>query len=181
MAEPKQRVRRSTRVSRRLEELRKRNSAQLAEQRLKEERVDEALAMFVEADDRITAAEAERDRRIAPHERAIAALHEQFQRDSAVQDVVKGRAALAIHESDRTVEQVAELLGVPERRARHLITIGRKAAAEDQPAQQTPATTDGAEAAQPQETSTKSTPGAADGRSEATARDDGAAADAFSA
>jgi uncharacterized membrane protein YccC len=158
MTEPTQRKpRRSTRVSRALQQARERNSAQLAEQRRKEQRVNEALETYVDADEQIAAALAERDRKIAPHERAIAALREQFALDAATQEKVKGRAALAIHESDRTVEQVGELLEVGEKQARRLITLGRQATDHTQPGQRNPISGNGDEPARPPATGATTT------------------------
>lgn len=125
----RRRARRSTRVSRQLAEARKRNAEQLAKQRKQEETVEEALASFFDASDQIAAADDECQRRIEPHERAIAQLREQRDLLVADQEQARGLAALAIHEADRTVEQVGELLGLGEKPARRLITTGREATA----------------------------------------------------
>lgn len=124
------RARRSTRVSRQLEGARRRFTEQLAKQREQERRVEEALAVFFDAGDRSVAAEEECQRRIEPHERAIAELRQQRDVVVAELEAAQARAALAIHEEgDRTVEQVAELLEMGEKAARRLIAAGRVAAA----------------------------------------------------
>lgn len=123
------RVRRSTRVSRQLAEARRRNLEQLARQRAQEQRVEEALAEFFQAADRQAVAEEDCRRRIEPHERAIARARRQRDRLVAEQEEAQARAALAIHEADRTVEQVAELLELSVKDARRLIAAGREAAA----------------------------------------------------
>ncbi|WNV83150.1 hypothetical protein [Umezawaea sp. Da 62-37] len=128
---PGRRARRSTKVSRRLEEARRRNAEQLAAQRDQERRVEDSLAVFFDAGDQLLAEEQECQRRIEPHERAIAKLREQFALVVAERETAQARAALAIHEADRTVEQVGELLGLGEKAARRLIAAGRDAAAQE--------------------------------------------------
>ncbi|MEU7529307.1 hypothetical protein AB0A74_26515 [Saccharothrix sp. NPDC042600] len=121
------RARRSTRVSRKLEAARRRNAEQLARQRAREQRVEEALAeFFLAADQQVTVEEAFR-RRIEPHERAIMQARKQRDRLLAEQETAQARAALTIHEADRTVEQVAELLDMGVKDARRLIAAGREA------------------------------------------------------
>lgn len=134
------RARRSTRVSRRLAEARRRNAEQLARQREQEQRVEDALTVFFDAGDRRVAAEEECQRRVEPHERAIARLREQRDVVVATLEATQARAALTIHEADRTVEQVAELLEMGEKAARRLIAAGREAAARDRTARQDTAT-----------------------------------------
>lgn len=123
----RRRGRRSTRVSQRLEEARRRNAAQLAKQREQEKVVEAALAEFFDAGDRIAVAEEDCQRRVEPHERAIARLRQQRDELVAAQEEAQSLAALAIHEADRTVEQVGELLGLGEKAARRLIAAGREA------------------------------------------------------
>ncbi|GAA2678830.1 MULTISPECIES: hypothetical protein [Actinosynnema] len=130
------RTRRSTRVSRQLELARQRNAAQLARQREQEQAVEQSLQVFFDAADQQVAAEEDCRQRIEPHERAIAQLREQRDRVLAQQERNQALAALAIHEADRTVEQVAELLGLGEKAARRLIAVGRAALAEDAAAEQ---------------------------------------------
>lgn len=134
---PGRRARRSTSVSRRLEEARRRNAEQLAKQREQERRVDDALAAFFDAGEQLGTAEKECQRRIEPHERAIEQLRDQFESVVTEQETAQARAALSIHEADRTVEQVGELLGLGEKAARRLIAQGREAAAKDSAAEQT--------------------------------------------
>jgi len=134
---PGRRARRSTRVSRELEEARRRNAEQLAQQRDQERRVEDSLATFFDAGDQLVAAEQECRRRIEPHERAIAKLRGQLDLVVTEQETTQALAALAIHEADRTVEQVGELLRLGEKAARRLIAAGREAAAKDTTTDQT--------------------------------------------
>jgi hypothetical protein len=134
----RRRARRSTEVSRALEAARKRNAEQLAKQRQQEETVLAALGTFFDAGDQIAAAEAECRRRVQPHEQAIAQLHEQRDKAVAAHGEAQGLAALEIHEADRTVEQVGELLGLGEKAARRLIATGREAKAKSESGGQEP-------------------------------------------
>ncbi len=127
----RRRARRSTQASRKLAEARQRNAAQLAAQREQEQRVEGALDAFFGAGDQIAAAEDDCRRKIEPHERAIAQLREQSEQTVAGALTVQARAALTIHEADRTVEQVGDLLGLGEKATRRMIAAGRDAAAED--------------------------------------------------
>jgi len=129
----RRRARRSTATSRALAEARQRNAEQLATQRAQEQRVWDALEVFFGASDEIAAAEQECQRRVGPHERAIAQLREQLEQTVAGALSVQARAALTIHEADRTVEQVGELLKLGEKAARRLIAAGRDAAAAENP------------------------------------------------
>lgn len=124
----RRRGRRSTRVSQQLQEARQRNAAQLVQQRRQEEKVEEALAAFFGAGDRIAVVDEDCQRRVDPHQRAITQLRERRDEQVAELERAQGLAALAIHEADRTVRQVGELLGVGEKPARRLIAAGRKAA-----------------------------------------------------
>ncbi|WP_143467018.1 hypothetical protein [Lentzea kentuckyensis] len=121
----RRRARRSTMVSRRLAAARERHVEQLAQQRENERNVDSALEVYFLADEKIAEAEQECERRTAPHELAIARLHER--RDVVVEQhrAEQGRAALAAAEADRTGEQIATLFGVDEKTARRLIAAGR--------------------------------------------------------
>lgn len=134
MAEPttpaRRRARRSTEVSRELDAARDRYLAQLAEQRDKEKRVDDALARYYEAGLRISEAEEAASRKIEPLERAIAQIHEQREQLVTEQRAAQGLAALEIHETDLTVKQVGQLVGLKEKPARQLIAAGRQAAAD---------------------------------------------------
>lgn len=127
---PRRRVRRSVKVSRGLNEARQRHLAQLAEQRDKEKRVDDALTAYYAAEQRIAEVKDEARRKIEPLERAIAQVHEREERLVAEQLAAQGLAALEIHETDLTVEQVGELIGLKEKAARRLIAVGREAAAQ---------------------------------------------------
>lgn len=122
----RRRARRSTRVSKQLAAARERNAEQLARQRQQEEDVEAALGEFFDAGDQIAAAEEECRKRVEPHERAIEQLRRQRDEQVATQEGAQGLAALAIHEADRTVEQVGELLGLGEKPTRRLIATGRE-------------------------------------------------------
>lgn len=128
----RRRVRRPTRISQQLAAARERNAAQLARQRAQEEQVDGALAAFFDAGEQIAAAQADTQRKIEPHERAIEQLREQLGETVSGAEAAQARAALAIHEADRTVDQVGELLGLGEKAARRLIAAGREAAEQDE-------------------------------------------------
>ncbi|UUV32092.1 hypothetical protein NQK81_01205 [Amycolatopsis roodepoortensis] len=125
----RRRVRRSTKVSLKLEAARQRDAEQQAEQRAKDEAVQKALEVYFDADGEIDEAARECQRRAAPHERAITRLRKERDERVADQEAVQAMAALAMHEADRTIEQVGELLGKGEKAARALIAAGRKARA----------------------------------------------------
>lgn len=124
------RVRRPTRISQQLAAARERNATQLARQREQEQTVDAALAEFFGAGEQIAAAEVDTQRKIEPHERAIEQLRQQLGKTVSGAEAAQAQAALAIHDSDRTVEQVGELLGLGEKAARRLIAAGRAAQGE---------------------------------------------------
>ncbi|WP_091454868.1 hypothetical protein [Actinokineospora iranica] len=123
-------------MSRELEAARARYASQLALQRDREAAVVAGLGAYFDAGQKIVAAEAECEERVRPLERAIAELREKRDRVVAEQEAEQARAALSIHESDRTVEQVGELLELSEKAARKLIGEGRQAAGRDEPAAQ---------------------------------------------
>lgn len=149
MTESKKRpARRATRVSRALAAARERNGAQLAEHERKQQRIDAALVQYFAVGDEIAAAVKDCERRIEPHERAIAALREQLTTTLAEHETTQGQAALDVFESDRTIEQVGELLGLGEKATRRLIAAGRRAREQDQPAGQ-PVSADRAEVTPP--------------------------------
>lgn len=119
------RARRSTEVSRRLEQARRRNTAQLAEQREWEKRVEGALEVYVSAEERIVESRGECLTRVAALEDEIARLRATADEEELRERAAQARAALTIHEAKRTVEQVAELLDVSVKEARRLIAAGR--------------------------------------------------------
>lgn len=127
---PRKRARRSTATSRKLEEARRRLARQLAEERGREERIKRALREFMTAGEKIAAAEKACEEKVTELQNRIKRL-----RDQAAEKVVgahtqQARAALTMHEAGRTVEQVADLLAVSEKKARQLIATGRDAAGE---------------------------------------------------
>jgi hypothetical protein len=131
----RRRARRPTEVAARLERLRKRNAAQLEAQREAERRVEVALTSYVDAEVSISGVEQVRDSKVADLERQIEQV-----RAAAVKDIeqIRARQALAvwqINDAGRTVEQIAELLEIPQKDIRRLLSAGR-AAAEHQPTEQ---------------------------------------------
>lgn len=123
------RPRRSTRISKRLERARQRNADQLAEQKQREQRVEDALREYIEAGDAIATEDAACEEKVAALHRKIGALRAESQERVIGEHTRQAQAALAIHEAGRTVEQVAELLELrSEKEARRLIAAGRAAA-----------------------------------------------------
>lgn len=122
-------ARRPTKISRQLADARERNAAQLARQREQEKTVDKALAEFFGAGEQIATAKADAQRKIEAHERAIVQLREQLGHTVAGAEAAQARAALTIHEANRTVDQVGELLELGEKATRRLIAAGRDAVA----------------------------------------------------
>jgi hypothetical protein len=121
------RARRSTEASRRLARARARNAAQLAEHRDAEKRVDAALREYLATSEKIADAEQKLADKLAEQDRVRLRLAEQTERKVAAERHQQARAALTIHESGRTVEQVADLLEVSVKVARALIAAGREA------------------------------------------------------
>jgi len=124
-------VRRSTEASRRLEQARRRNTLQLAEQREREERVDGALLTYVGAGEKLDAAERECEEMVAEYERKIEQLYADMRVRVSGEQAEQACAALVIHEAGRTVQQVADLLEVSVKEARRLIAAGRESQASD--------------------------------------------------
>ncbi len=129
------RGRRSTETSRRLERVRERNARQLAEQRDREKRVNEALRAYVVAGERITTAEEECAAKVAEYERRIDGVRSRTRERVTGHRAEQARAALTIHEGGRTVEQVAELLEMSRKDARRLIAEGREVGTTDGPSE----------------------------------------------
>jgi flagellar biosynthesis chaperone FliJ len=127
------RARRSTEASRRLARARERNLVQLADQRDAEKRVDAALREYVAAGEKIAEAEHILASKLAEQDLVRQRLTEQAEQKVAGQRDQQVRAALTIHESGRTIEQVADLLEVSVKAARALIAAGRQI---DDPASQ---------------------------------------------
>ncbi|WP_243795061.1 hypothetical protein [Saccharopolyspora gloriosae] len=103
--------RRSTKISERLEAARRRNLDQLAEQRRREEEVEDALADFVQAGEDIATAGRIAEDKIIGLQRKIDAVRENLRAATAASHDRQACAALRIHHvGGRTVEQVSELL-----------------------------------------------------------------------
>jgi hypothetical protein len=119
------RARRSTEVIRRLERARERNNRQLAAVRDREQRVEQALREYFAASEQADAVERTYAQRIERLEVQI----EQLRAECAARlgDVRSGRARalFVVHESGRTVRQVAELVELSEKATRQLIGMGR--------------------------------------------------------
>lgn len=126
----RRRARRSTQTSRELEEARARNVAQLAEHQRKQQAIEQALEAYFATREHIAAVTEDCDRKVKPHENAIAALHERRDQQVATFEAEQAELALVMHEADRTVGQVGELLGISEKDARQLIAAGRAARAD---------------------------------------------------
>ncbi|GGM67761.1 hypothetical protein GCM10012275_42960 [Longimycelium tulufanense] len=124
------RRRRAPKVVRQLERARERNARQLAEQRQREQRVEQALGAFIAAGEQIEAVEQRLQEKVREHETKVSRLREAAEQKVSGARVARARAALAIHEAGRTVEQVADLLEVSQREARRLIAVGRQAPGE---------------------------------------------------
>ncbi|WP_406690333.1 hypothetical protein REH65_31180 [Saccharopolyspora sp. ID03-671] len=134
------RPRRSSRMSQRLERARQRNADQLAEQKQREQRVEDALREYIEAGEAIATEDAACEEKVAALQRKIDALRAESQERVTGEHTRQAQAALAIHEAGRTVEQVAELLELrSDKEARRLIAAGRAdAEASSGPAQAAP-------------------------------------------
>jgi hypothetical protein len=124
----RKRARRSTAASRKLEEARRRLASQLAEEREREERIKQALREFMAAGERIAVAEEVCEEKVAVLQNRIRRLREQEREKVAGAHGQQARAALMMHEAGRTVEQVADLLALSEKKARLLIAAGRDVA-----------------------------------------------------
>jgi hypothetical protein len=125
----RRRARRPTEAAARLERLRKRNTEQLEAQREAERRIESALQAYVDADVSISAVERACEEKVNGLERQI-----EQARTAAQQEVEQIRAQQAvavwkINDSGRTAEQIAELLEIPHKDVRRLLSAGRTAAA----------------------------------------------------
>jgi transcription initiation factor TFIIIB Brf1 subunit/transcription initiation factor TFIIB len=127
----RRRARRPTEAAARLDRLRKRNADQLEAQREAERRVESALQAYVDADISISAVEQTRDEKVSGLERQI-----ELARTSAQEEIeqIRARQAMAvwqINDAGRTLEQITELLELPEKEARRLLRVGRATANTD--------------------------------------------------
>lgn len=124
----RRRARRPTEATARLERLRQRNADQLEAQREAERQIEAALRVYVDADVSISAVERARDEKVTGLEQQIEQI-----RDAAQERIEQIRAQQAVavwqlNTAGRTVEQIAELLEVPQKEARRLLSAGRTAA-----------------------------------------------------
>lgn len=121
------RPRRSTRVSQNLERARQRNAEQLAQQKKREQLVEDGLVDFIDAGEIIAAEQASLAEKIAVLNRKIEETRAESEHRVACAHVRQARAAWAIHEQGgRSAAQVAELLELrSEKAARALIAAGR--------------------------------------------------------
>lgn len=139
--------RRSAKATQHLRRLRERHVAQLAEQRRREQAVDEAAREFVDAQAIINRAEARVQQRID----SLNARIDELRRDCEVTVAEpRGRLAQAVlkmrDEGGCTAEQISELLGVEARAVRDWIARGRELVQRDAvPAEGNLTTTDGDE------------------------------------
>jgi DNA repair exonuclease SbcCD ATPase subunit len=130
----RRRARRPTEATARLERLRKRNADQLEAQREAERRIETALQAYVDAEVSITEVERDRDEEIASLEEQIAQARAAAQ--GKIDQIRAEQAAAVWHIGDagRTVEQIADLLEMPQKDARRLLSAGRRAAESDRTA-----------------------------------------------
>lgn len=143
------RARRSTEISRNLEQARQRLASQLAAERDREERLKEALRDFITARQKIAGAEERCEEKVAELQNRIRRLRELAREKIAGAHIEQARAALTMHEAGRTMEQVADLLALSQKETRRLIGAGRDAEAEKAPGTQVDRTTDGVGASVP--------------------------------
>jgi hypothetical protein len=127
------RTRRSTRVSEQLERARRRNIEQLAELRSREEQVERALRDYFVVREKISDATKDSEAKVAHLLRQVEQIRAETGRTVTGLENAAAHAALLIHQAGRTVPQVAELLGVPQKSARQLIRTGRTATAVERP------------------------------------------------
>src|SRR5918997_2752345 len=115
------RARRPTEAAARLQRLRQRNADQLEAQREAERRIETALKVYVDADVSITAVERARDEKVAglgqQIEQAREAAQDRIEQIQAQQAV----AVWQLNGAGRTVEQIAELLEMPQKETRRLL------------------------------------------------------------
>ena len=130
-AAKRRRARRPTEAAARLDRLRKRNADQLETQREAERRVESALRAYVDADISISAVEQARDEKVRGLERQIELARTATQEEI---EQIRARQAMAvwqINDAGRTVEQISDLLELPEKETRLLLRVGRTTANTD--------------------------------------------------
>ncbi|MEV4734715.1 hypothetical protein [Saccharopolyspora sp. NPDC049426] len=117
-------------MSQNLERARQRNAEQLAEQKKREQLVEDNLVEFVDAGVVIAAEQAALEDKVAVLHRKIDQAHAESTERVAGEHARQAAAAWAIHEhGGRSAAQVAELLELrSEKEARRLINTGRTGA-----------------------------------------------------
>jgi hypothetical protein len=123
----RQRARRSTEATARLDRLRKRNADQLEAQRDAERRIETALKNYVDVDVLISVVEQERDEKVSDLERQIEQAREAARLKVEQLRVQQAIAVWQLNSAGRTVEQIAELLELSQKEARRLVSAGRTA------------------------------------------------------
>jgi hypothetical protein len=130
-AAKRRRARRPTEAAARLDRLRKRNADQLETQREAERRVESALQAYVDADISISAVEQARDEKVRGLERQIELARTTTQEEI---EQIRTRQAMAVwqvNDAGRSVEQISDLLELPEKETRRLLRVGRTTANTD--------------------------------------------------
>jgi hypothetical protein len=127
-AATRRRARRPTEAAARLDRLRKRNADQLEAQRDAERRIETALKNYVDLDVSISVVEQERDEKVSDLERQIEQAREAARLKVEQLRVQQAIAVWQLNSAGRTVEQIAELLEMPQKEARRLVSAGRTAA-----------------------------------------------------
>ena len=102
---PKRRLRRSTRVSQQLARMREANAVQRAELLAQEQRVDEALQEFAEAEGQIQVIDAACEAKVDQ----LHKLRSSARDEVAAQRARQASAALVIRSADRTVAEVGDV------------------------------------------------------------------------
>lgn len=119
------RGRQANRAKDHLAKLRARNEAQQQEALERERRVDRALLAYARAGARLDAAAGALERRVAELQERIERAQADHERDVRDDRLRQARAALDVHESGRTLAELAELLDVSERAASRLLRDAR--------------------------------------------------------
>jgi hypothetical protein len=125
----RRRVRRPTEAAARLERLRKRNADQLRAQRDAERRIESALQAYVDAEVSVGGVEQTRDGKIANLEQQIEQVRAAAQEEIEQIRLQQAVAVWQISDAGRTVQQISELLEIPQKDTRQLLSTGRTAAA----------------------------------------------------
>jgi hypothetical protein len=122
------RARRPAEASEWLERLRQHNTDQLQAQRDAEQRIEEALNTYVDADVSVRGVEHARDHKVASLERRIDKIWTEAQTQIEQIHQQQAMAVWRIGDAGRTTDQIAELLEISQTDARRLLSAGRIAA-----------------------------------------------------